>query len=128
MQAVRLNRDGMILFSTISIPEAIRAELVADHEAVILDDVTPPEIPERGGYLCVSVDDPKHFVVVELRDQAKALGCLPTGKPYGVIHSVKAWKKFLSTLNGFMAIASRTDETDTDEAWDSVMANLRRVD
>ncbi len=25
-----------------------------------------------------------------------------------------------------MAIASQTDETDTDEAWDSIMANLTR--
>jgi hypothetical protein len=128
MQAARLNRDGMILFSEVPIPGPIRAELEGEHGAVILDDVSIPEIPERGGFLCVAVDDPKRFIVVERKDQAAALGCVPLGKPYGVIHSEKNWKSFLSGLKGLMAIASRTDETDTDEGWDSVMANLTRAD
>ncbi len=128
MQAARLNGDGMILFSTEPIPDSIRAELARDHDAVILEDVSPPEIPERGGYLCVAIDDPNRFVVVERKEQAEALGCVPTGKPYGVIPSEKQWKSFLKTAKVFLAIASKTDETDTDEAWDSVMANIRRAD
>jgi hypothetical protein len=128
MQAAQLHGDGMILFSEVPITGQIRAELEGEYGAVILDDVAIPEIPERGGYLCVSLEDPKRFVVVERKDQAAALGCVPVGKPYGVIPSEKNWKSYLSELKALMAIASRTDETDTDEAWDSVMANLRRPD
>jgi hypothetical protein len=127
MQAARFNGDGMILFSTEPIPEAIRAELERDHDAVILEDVSLGEVPERGGYLCVAVDDPTRFVVVEHKEEAQAFGCVPTGKPYGFIRHGKDWGRYLSIAKEFLAIASRTDETDTDEAWDSVMANITRA-
>ena len=127
MQAVHMSPGGMILFSAVPIPDPIRAELEAEG-ASIVEDVTIPEIPERGGYLCVAVDDPKRFLVVQNRDDAKALGYVPIKRPYGVIPSEKNWKSFLSGRKVLMAIASQTDETDTDEIWDSIMANLRRPD
>ena len=127
MQAVHMRPGGMILFSTIPVPDPIRAELEADG-AEIVEDVSLPEVPERGGHLCVSVDDPKRYQVFATRDEARALGYKPLGVPYGVIPSEKRWKSFLERTKKTMAIASRTDETDTDEAWDSIMANLRRPD
>jgi hypothetical protein len=117
----------MILFSAVPIPDPIRAELEADG-AEIVEDVPIPEIPDRGGYLSVAVDDPKRYQVFEDKDQARAQGYEPTGSPYGVIPSVRRWDSYLKGLRGFRAIASRTDETDTDEAWDSIMASLRRPD
>jgi hypothetical protein len=118
----------MILFSTEPIPSSIRAELERDHDAVILDNVSLGEVPERGGYLCVAVDDPNRFIVVERKEQAQALGYEPIGKPYGFIREEKGWERFLAISKEFLAISLKTDETDTDEAWDSVMANLRRAD
>ena len=127
MQAVHLSPGGMILFSAIPIPAPIRAELEEDG-AEIIEDVPIPEIPERGGHLCVSVDDPKRFHVFATRDEARALGYKPLGVPYGVIPSEKRWRSFLKGSKELLTIASKTDETDTDEGWDSVMANLRRPD
>ena len=127
MQAVHMSPGGMILFSAVPIPDPIRAELEADG-AEIVEGIPIPEVPDRGGYLCVAVDDPKRYQVFENKDQARAQGYEPTGSPYGVIPSEKRWASYMKGWKSLRAIASRTDETDTDEAWDSVMANLRRPD
>jgi hypothetical protein len=127
MQAVYMKPGKMIQFSTVPVSEAIRAELEGEG-AEIVEGVTVPEIPERGGYLCVAVGDPKCFQVFPDKEQARARGFEPTGGPYGVKRSEKDWKSFLKGSKELLAIASQTDETDTDEAWDSVMANLRRPD
>jgi hypothetical protein len=126
MQAVLTEPGGMILFSAVPISDPIRAELEADG-SVIVEGVAVPEIPERGGYLCIAVDDPKRYLVFEDKDQARAQGYEPTGSPYGLIPSEKRWKSYLKGLKELLAIASQTDETDDDdELWESVMANLRR--
>jgi hypothetical protein len=127
MQAVHMSPGGMILFSTIPVPKAIRAELEADG-AEIVEGVPIPEIPDRGGYLCVALDDPKRYLVFQDKEEARGQGYMPTGSPYGVIPSEKRWNSYMKGWKSLRAIASRTDETDTDEAWDSVMANLRRPD
>jgi hypothetical protein len=127
MQAVHLRPGEMIQFSTIPVPESIRAELIEDG-AEIIEDVTFPGIPERGGHICVSVDDPKRFQVFDTREEARAQGFEPLEVPYGLKSSEKQWRSFLKGSKEMKAIASQTDETDTDEAWDSIMANLRRPD
>ena len=127
MQAVHLSPGGMILFSEVPVPESIRTELIEDG-AEIVEDVSLPGIPERGGHICVSVADPKRFQVFDTRDEARAQGFEPLERPYGLKSSEKEWQSFLSGRKEWLAIASRTDETDTDEAWDSIMASLRRPD
>ena len=127
MQAVHLDPGGMIQFSTIPIPASIRAELI-EGGAEIIEDVTFPGIPERGGHLCQSVEDPKRFQVFATREEARARGFKPLNVPYGLKSSEQQWRSFLDGSKKLMAIASRTDETETDEMWDEIMANLRRPD
>jgi hypothetical protein len=115
----------MILFSEWPVTGPVRDELEAQG-AEIVEDVSLPEVPERGGHLCVSVADPKRFLVFDRREEARASGYEPLGRPYGVIPSEKQWKSFLTERGALRAIASRTDESDTDATWDGIMASLRR--
>ena len=115
MQAVDLDRYGMVLFSTVKIPEQLRPEIVEGLGGEILDDVTlvvPPGVQDRtngeaapDAILSVSRTDPSHFEVIRNRDQVEPRGFEVVGKMYGVIESESSWEKFLETLGVLNAIA-----------------------
>jgi hypothetical protein len=44
-----------------------------------------------------------------------------------VIRSAAGWAAFLETMSKLLGIAARTDESDTDAAWDEVDRNLGRA-
>ena len=115
MQAVDLERFGMMLFSTVPVEGPIRDELEEGLGARIIDGVTLEERPDLRGLpteesrpealLCVSRDDPGRYLVVPYRDQVEPLGCDVVRRSYNVIESEKGWRTFLEAMRSLTAHA-----------------------
>ena len=113
MQAVRLNRHGSVLFSTVKIPDDLRPEIVEGLGGEILDGVTLVIRPEvltngrpHGTLLTVSNSDPSHYELVKDRDEAHSRGLDLVGKRHHVIRTEDGWRKFLETLKVLEGIAA----------------------
>jgi hypothetical protein len=116
MQAAKFEHFGMMLFSTVPIPEPIKNELRETLGGEFLEGVTLEEFPviheakDRGeevpqALLCVSRSSPRRYEVIPYLDQVAPRGFEPSGLTHNVMRSEEGWKTFLDTMKSLTAHA-----------------------
>jgi hypothetical protein len=100
MQAVEFSNSGMVLFSSVELPEPLRQGIVDGRGGLIRDDVRVihpcgPEHEYWPNYvLCVSRTDPHHYKFIDRR-QVDSSRLRIVDSAFRVLGTVEGWWKFL---------------------------------